>query len=373
MKLSSTPHPTQNGIALVIVMIVIVLLSVLAGGFAYSMKVETKLARNSTFESDMELLGRSGVELARWVLTQELRVPGPEGQYTALNQTWAGGYSTNELLADVQLQDVELGIGKFSIRIIDMERKFNLSAVFEGNVDILQRALELIGVDAADLTTIIDSYLDWIDPDENHRVNGAESDYYLTANPARPYYSKNGRIDDISELLLIQGITPEMYWGSGRTGVPVGMAQAARTSRPQTAFLSGSTEPGTSAVGLVDLFTPISGAGLAVNINTASEEVLQIIPGMDPGLARGIVDTRDGSDNMDGTEDDTPFLNPGELINVPGMDPSIINVVRQFMTTRSFLFQVIVDAQIGDYKRQYVALVHRRNQQDIPILYFQWK
>ena len=37
----------QDGIALIIVMISITVLAILAGGFAYSMKVETKLARNA--------------------------------------------------------------------------------------------------------------------------------------------------------------------------------------------------------------------------------------------------------------------------------------------------------------------------------------
>ncbi|MCX6881604.1 MAG: hypothetical protein NTV12_03710, partial [Verrucomicrobia bacterium] len=66
----------DRGIAIIIVMIVIVVLSVLAGGFAYTMKVETKLARNSSYESDMEFLGRSGVELGRYVLAMQLGLPG---------------------------------------------------------------------------------------------------------------------------------------------------------------------------------------------------------------------------------------------------------------------------------------------------------
>lgn len=370
MRISRTHQ--QSGIALIIVMIVIVILSVLAAGFAYSMKVETKLARNSTFDSDMEMLGRSGVELARWVLSQEIRVP-QQAQYTALNQKWNGGFSTNEPLAHIELENVPMALGTFTVRMVDMERKFNLSTIYEANVEILHRALQLIGADVAVFTTVSDSYLDWLDPDEGKRINGAESDFYLTADPAKPYYSKNGRVDDISELLLIQGITPEMYWGSGRTGIPVGQEQLMRAERPQTAFTAGSNQEGNSSVGLVDLFTSISGGGIAVNVNTASVDVLAIIPGMDLGLAQSIVDTRSGSDRVDGTEDDTPFLSTGELINVPGMDANVLNSVRQYFTTRSFLFQVIVDAQIGDYKRQYVALVHRRNQQDIPILYFQWK
>jgi hypothetical protein len=40
---------------------------------------------------------------------------------------------------------------------------------------------------------------------------------------------------------------------------------------------------------------------------------------------------------------------------------------------QSFLFEITVDAEIGGYKRQFVALVHRRSRTEIPILYFHWK
>src|SRR4051812_14582012 len=110
-------------------MIVVITLAILAAGFAYSMKVETRLARNASFDSDMENLGRSGVELARYILAMQLRVP-EQGAYTALNQKWANGpASTNELLMNIELDHNQLGPGEFSIRIIDMERKFNLTAI----------------------------------------------------------------------------------------------------------------------------------------------------------------------------------------------------------------------------------------------------
>ncbi|MDX1950934.1 MAG: general secretion pathway protein GspK [Verrucomicrobiota bacterium] len=359
----------RDGIALIIVMIVIVVLGILAGGFAYSMKVETKLARNSTYEADLELLGRSGVEFAKYILGQQLAIP-QEGAYTALNQVWAGGYSTNELLSWITLEDNELGIGKFSLKMIDMERRYNLVAVSEANIYPLQQALDLIGVEQADISTIVDSYLDWIDPDENPRVMGAESSDYLALDPRTPYYSKNGAIDDLSELLLIRGITPEIYYGSARTGLANAEEQPRRGT---SAFLQGSLQSGPISVGLVDLFTPISGAGTGININTATLEALQLVPGIDAGLAQGIIDTRNGTDNVDGTEDDTPFLNVGELINVPGMAPEIISSVQGAFVVQSVIFEVTVRAQIGDVVREFTALVQRRNRQDITTLYFHWK
>src|SRR3954464_15310291 len=129
------PPRHDRGIAMIIVMLVIVVLSVLAGGFAYSMKVETKLARNTSWESDMEWLGRSGVELGKYALAMQLTLPPPESMYTGLNQFWAGAppSPTNEVFFGMSLKDVQLGDGKFTVSIVDMERKFNLSAVTEAN------------------------------------------------------------------------------------------------------------------------------------------------------------------------------------------------------------------------------------------------
>ena len=41
----------RSGIALIIVMIIVVVFAVLAGGLSYSMKVETKLARNASWDT----------------------------------------------------------------------------------------------------------------------------------------------------------------------------------------------------------------------------------------------------------------------------------------------------------------------------------
>src|SRR4051812_16537846 len=123
----ATPR-RNHGIALIIVMMVILVLAVLAGGFAYSMKIETKLARNTAYESDIEWLGRSGVELGKYALAMQLASPPPENQYFALNQVWAGGPGnpTNDVTASIQLKDVHLADGRMDITIIDMERKFSL-------------------------------------------------------------------------------------------------------------------------------------------------------------------------------------------------------------------------------------------------------
>src|SRR5437867_11977550 len=75
----------RKGIALIIVLLVIAILAVLAGNFAATMKVETMLARNASFDSEFEWLARGGINGAMAVLAQE------KDNYSALNQKWAGG------------------------------------------------------------------------------------------------------------------------------------------------------------------------------------------------------------------------------------------------------------------------------------------
>jgi type II secretory pathway component PulK len=61
---------------------------------------------------------------------------------------------------------------------------------------------------------IVNAILDWIDPDDEPRSNGAESDYYSTLNP--PYRAKNGPLDSLEELLMVKGVTPQILFGNDR-------------------------------------------------------------------------------------------------------------------------------------------------------------
>src|SRR5262249_13665989 len=108
----------ESAIALVMVMIAIFVLSILVGGFAFSMKVETKLARNANYETELLWLGRSGVEYCRYVLAEQMKC-GQE-PFTARNQVWAGGTSgpcsTNGNLVEIIARGptIALGNGTFT-------------------------------------------------------------------------------------------------------------------------------------------------------------------------------------------------------------------------------------------------------------------
>jgi hypothetical protein len=375
MKTGLPQSLPRSGFALILVMITIIALTTLVASFAISMNTEVRLARNADYDQELEWLGRSGVELAKFALANKC----PEQRnIDALNQFWAGGTSpcSNDI-PQISLKDVPLGHGKFSVTIIDMERKWDINNVANPQRpqrDVLQKALSIVGVtDMALASTIEDSIVDWCNPNTSPSGSGAKSDYYMSLNP--PYWCKGGPIDDLSELLLIRGISPEIYWGSNATNHPISAYQQhgggafAQPINGQGGPLGNKDQP-IYPFGLQQLFSPLGGK---LNINTASALTLQLIPGIDESTAQRIIERRAGPDGIDGTDDDMPYQNIGEINggmpgggggpqpNVPGAPP--LGVAAQSMASyidvRSYVFDVRVDAEINDYKRTFHGIVSR--------------
>jgi hypothetical protein len=75
---------------------------------------------------------------------------------------------------------------------------------------------------------------------------------------------------------------------------------------------------------------------------------------------------------VDGTEDDLPFRNAGELINaIPSAQ--IVGQLQRYCDVRSRTFEVQVDAEVGGYKRQFIAILGRNSPRDVQVLSFYWK
>ena len=111
-------RPGQRAVALLMVMLLIFAMAVIVTAFAYTMKVEGRLATRTQSESEMEWMGRSGIEMAKWVLSLSRQIPG-EQTYDGLNQFWAGGVGPTNIADNpfegVSLTDVPLGDGTISI------------------------------------------------------------------------------------------------------------------------------------------------------------------------------------------------------------------------------------------------------------------
>ena len=147
---------------------------------------------------------------------------------------------------------------------------------------------------------------------DNPRLAGAKSDYYQRLDP--PYYAKNAPMDDLSELLLVRGIGdhPEIYWGGSATN------HAPAAFQQKLGFGNSPFQAPDYPFGLKDVFTPISSGH--ININTADDNVLQMLPGVDDATAQNIIKLRAGPDGVDGTDDDTPL--PADLSADSSPQPS---------------------------------------------------
>ena len=355
MKLTLNQRPA--GIALIIVMIAVLSLSILAGMYAYSMKVEAKLAMNSNNEAELEWMGRSGAEAAKYCLALEAQAGGVD----SLESKWAGGPGSpalsNSPLAGISLPwNIPLGNGSVTVEpMIDLERKANINLADD---TILEQALIEMGVDAGQYPTIVNSIHDWIDPDNATLPDGAESDYYQAYDP--PFDAKNGPIDDMSELLLVKGINdrPELYWGPSAGGQAPSRIQ--KSSRTRLGF---DADVPIYPVGLVDLFTPISSG--KININTASAAVLQLIPGVDERAAQEIIRLRMGPDGVT----PVPLNNPGEAVNA-GLPQNVMQRIAQYTDVRSRTFEVHITAEVkGSPPHKFIAILVR-NGRDAQVLSF---
>jgi hypothetical protein len=223
---------------------------------------------------------------------------------------------------------------------------------------MLQQTFMAMGVDAGQLTPLCGAILDWLDPDDDERVGGAETPYYVGLTPS--YEAKNGPIDDLSELLLVKGITPDLYWGSASTNHQLGAIL------PQLNHLGLPAQQPSYAFGLADVFTPISTG--RINGWTCSPYVFQAV-GLDAVVSQNLVELRNAS-----SEDGAPA--PMSILDAmvsAGLSRQAAQQLAGTFADRSSTFQVTVDAEIGGYHRTFIAILGRTSQRDVQLLNFYWK
>ncbi len=311
-----------RGVALVLVLWVVLVLSLLISGFAFTMHVETQVASYARKELKAEMLARSGIEVARMQLVLHQRSPTESG-FDAPNQEWA----TNELM----YVDHELGDGTFNVKVTDEESKIPINNATDAQ---LKRLMDLLNIDPSDGDVIVDSILDWIDVDDLTKLNGAESDYYLSLSP--PYRAKNAPLDRVEELLLIRGVTPELFHGTP------------------------ATDKDPAQPGFADLFTTTTSGN--INVNSASSIVLQTMLGLDDVQVQAVLARRDGADGIPGTEDDQPFRTPAEFSAIVG------KAVQGPVTVTSSFFTVKSTGEVGGVKHTILATLHRDDSENIQIV-----
>lgn len=229
----------RPGFALVAVMLVLALLGVVGAEFSYSMRLEASAVRAY---KDAIL----ATHLAEGAVEQAIREIVADAAFVAPAQDGVLTFYTRERTAIARLPrtQVPLGPGQFSYRITDEEARLNLNTSPPDRID---RLLQGLGLDKSARDTIVDSIQDWRDANEEHRLNGAESDYYLKL-PV-PYRARNANLESVTELLQIRGLTPALFYGADASP---GLAEFVTVKSQGQVNLNTASAPVLRAMGLAE-------------------------------------------------------------------------------------------------------------------------
>lgn len=99
-----------------------------------------------------------------------------------------------------------------SIAIRDESGKLPINTMSEESLNrMLEESFDFDFGTARELSSML---LDWIDPDDSRRLNGAESENYLRRNP--PYRAANKPLQSLEELRLLEIWEEEFFDSTGR-------------------------------------------------------------------------------------------------------------------------------------------------------------
>lgn len=209
--MSTTPVPSwgtrQRGIALVVVLWVSMLLAIVVGSFAIVARTENIQAQHLFDTTRAEYAAEAGIHRAVF----ELRNP-------VVEQRWFADGRSYQLEFDGAVLDVQVTdeTGKIDINVAD---ELTLSALFE-SVGIEEQGRR---------DELVDAILDWRDPDDLVRLNGAEDDDYEAAD--YPYGAKDAPFDTVGEIQQVMGMGYELY-----TRIEPAITVYTGRARPDPAF-----------------------------------------------------------------------------------------------------------------------------------------
>lgn len=172
----------QRGVVLVIVLWIIALLAVMAGGFAYSMRIETRLATSAVDRAQARALAEAGIAYALvWQLDPELP------------QQWPPNGDE---------RDWTFGGARLRIRTIDASGLVNLNTA---EPELLKALLAAAGLDARDQDRLAAAIQEQRNPTEQGKLD-AGSHTAIQGMRSGP-----SRFESIEDLQQVPGMIPVIY------------------------------------------------------------------------------------------------------------------------------------------------------------------
>ena len=315
------PACNEKGVALILVLLAVSIIVVLTLQLNVSSRAQVHEAANLSDGIRVLYIAKSGFFAGMGILSED------RGDADTLNESWARTESLTE-----QSKSYFDG-GHVELLIEDESGKININKLVEGSnfnlavKGVLTRLLTQpqFKLQEREVEDLLNAVKDWIDADSEVTATGAENAYYQGLG--KSYSVRNGPMESIDEMLLVRGITRELFYG---------------------------TEERT---GLNRLLT-VSGEG-SVNINTAPKELLRALH---PAI------TEDAANRMDDYRRN-PANNLAETSwyrRVAGLQNTAIDALT--VVTKSEYFQVSSTGRLGTMKRTMRGIVKRDSERKLSIV-----
>jgi general secretion pathway protein K len=282
----------RRGAALMLALWALFLLSAMVISWALDISSQFTINGNASRALEAEAMACSGAELAL--------DPQVQPNSTVLH----GSLAKNQ---------------KFDARIVGEGGRLHINWIVSGEdpgrLGILRRYLELKGIDINERDHMIDCLLDFVDPDDIPRLNGAEAD--------GTYRPKNALLQQVDELKQVKG------WEKF-------------TSRP----------------GWDNDFTLYSSG--PVDLVWASRDVLLSLPGFNEQIVDRFLEYRRGPDGIDGTEDDPVFESLDQVRVALGFTPDQFAQLSGLIGFKDQVMRVVSQGKSGKVTRT-IEMIFRKS------------
>lgn len=255
-----------KGVALIMVLWVIAVLSVVVLEFSFAMRTEVQITNNYKEELHLYAMVQGGVQraIAELIYKHDPKVQ----QLRKTLTTEEVPLEKKEWMTDGRSYFFPFDQGTCEIKVMSEAGKVNINLISDS---MLRQIIALLGLEGEEKDKVVDSILDWKDPDDFYRLNGAEESYYQSLK--EPYHCKNGPLDSLEELLLVREVTPALFYG-------------------RSDIKKEEEEEKWSRIGLKDIFSIYSPSG-QIDINSASPVVLKVVLAIPEDVLQKVVKERE--------------------------------------------------------------------------------
>ena len=365
----------QRGIALIIVLAVVAILSVLVIEFSHSVWIDMYLSSNYDSRTQALYAAKAGVEYGIWLLRRD-----DETRVDWLGDEWAKpieltigdlvpppdpeldeeDFYEQLALRRPHLVEPRTGVGTATVLIVDADRKLSLNMLdYKATPHPLfarafERLIEDLNVPEVSYgaSDIVDAMVDWVDRNE-----AGSWEYYYERLPD-PYMAKNHHFDTVYELGLVAGISETLLFGT----VPYPEREPGYDLDDEQLWWTSEDLLGPNdSYGLINFVHAQTVQRL--NVNTAPPEVLSALFDGDALTVDEIIEHRR----------EEPFTNSSQFEALVSDIISDEAELKELMKWIKFSSTYYTITSIGEHRGVRVkvtAVVHRSSRPDVLVQYY---